>query len=199
MMQHEGNYEGIFNTGLGVKVIVQAFGPFSALASAYLLEQGIGKPGPEGLVVIDENEQIPAKLFAIALERIAKEVGENVVIQVGQHIPKNAKFPPGMDTIEKALASLDPAMHLSHWKNGKRMFDPATGAMQEGIGHFRYRKVEGKNEIHIDCDTLYPCAMDFGLTKAMALRFQPKAHVVHENKDKCRDVTGKTCRYVITW
>lgn len=191
--------EGVENSGIGIRVIVNAFGPFAVLASSILLEEGVGKAGRDGLLDIHPDQWYPIDGFLRALKRIASEVAENVVVQVGQGIPKNAKFPPDMNTIEKGLSSIDMAYHLGHRKGGKLMFDPVTGAMQEGIGHFTYTKLDGKNEIHIGCDSVYPCAMDIGLVRAMSLRFQPKAVVVHEDKQNCRDLTGKRCNYIVTW
>jgi hypothetical protein len=192
-------YAGIENSGIGVKVIVAGFGNFSLLASKYLAEENLGRTDASGILEIDPDQWYPVENFRRALKKIAGEVGEQVVKLVGQEIPKNAVFPPHINSIETALASLDAAMHMGHRKLGMPMFDMDTGRIEEGIGHLAYEKTPGKNEIIMRCDSPYPCAMDLGLVTAMAQRFQPRARVVHEPKPLCKDHGGTRCKYTVTW
>lgn len=193
------DYTGIENTGIGIKVIVEGFGAFSVLASKFLAEEGLGTLGPEGIVEIDPNGWYPIDNFRRAFKRIGLEVGSAVVTQVGKVIPKEAKFPPAIKDIDSALGSLDIAMHMNHRKHGRLMFDPLTGEMLEGIGHLAYSRTAGKNEIIMTSDSLYPCAMDLGLITAMAQRFQPRAKVLHDHAQPCKEKGGTACRYIVTW
>jgi hypothetical protein len=68
------------------------------------------------------------------------DVGPRALFQYGQHLPKYAPFPPTITDIQSAMGSMDAAYHMNHRKNGKVMFDPATGEMLEGIGHYGYRR-----------------------------------------------------------
>lgn len=193
------NYEGIENSGIGVKVILAGFRGFSLLASQYIAEENLGRTDALGMPQIDPDGWYPVENFRRALRKIAGDVGEQAVRLVGQEIPKNAVFPPHINSIETALASLDAAMHLGHRKHGRPMFDMETGRMEEGIGHLAYEKTPGRNEIVMRCDSPYLCAMDLGLVMAMAQRFQPHAKVVHDAKSPCKEHGGSHCKYTVTW
>ena len=193
------DYAGIENSGIGVKVILAGFRGFSLLASRYVAEENLGRPNEVGELEVDPEQWYPVENFRRALRKIAEEVGEQAVKLVGQQIPNNAVFPPHINSIEAALASLDAAMHLGHRKHGKPMLDVATGRMEEGIGHLAYEKTPGKNEIIMCCDSPYLCAMDLGLVTAMAQRFQPHAKVVHGETPPCKDHGGTRCQYIVTW
>jgi hypothetical protein len=195
----DAKYAGCENSGMGLRVLVQGFGVFSSTAAGYAASEGMGTLAPDGTLRVNDNDWFPVAKFVRMLEKIAAEVGEQVIYQVGERIPANAVFPPQINSIETALASLDVAMHMNHRKNGKPMFDPASGQWQEGIGHLAYQKVEGKNEIHIRADSPYRCAMDHGLVVTMARRFQPKSKVVHAPEPRCKDKGGTQCLYVVTW
>jgi hypothetical protein len=199
MDELDQKYEGIEDTGIGLKVMLDGFGVFRQLASDFFIQEGLGKAGPDGIVDIDPKKWYPLAPMVRALRSAAAQVGDQVAYEVGTQIPKNAVFPPQINSIESALASLDIAMHMNHRKNGKLMFDPATGEMTEGIGHLLYKKIEGKNEIHILGDTPFRCAMDHGLITAMARRFQPKAKCAHAPEPKCKDKGGTQCLYIVTW
>lgn len=193
------DYAGIENSGIGVKVILAGFRGFSLLASKYIEEENLGRPNAQGVLEVDPEQWYPVENFRRALRKIAAEVGEQAVKLVGKQIPDNAQFPPHINSIETALASLDAAMHLGHRKRGEPMFDVATGRMEEGIGHLAYEKTPGRNEIIMRCDSPYLCAMDLGLVTAMAQRFEPRAKVVHEATPPCKEHGGAYCQYTVTW
>ncbi len=47
-----------------------------------------------------------------AFKVISEKVGKNTLFMIGQDIPKTALWPPNVNTIEKALASIDIAYHI---------------------------------------------------------------------------------------
>jgi hypothetical protein len=79
------------------------------------------------------------------------------------------------------------------------MFDPVTGQMLEGIGHYVYQAVEGKKEIVMTCENPYPCRFDLGIIKGMAQRFEPTASITHDTTKGCRKKGAESCTYVVTW
>ena len=115
-----------------------------------------------------------------AFKRIAESVGESKLYAIGLRIPENAKFPPHIKTIDDAVASIDVAYHMNHRKAGKVMFDPATGAMLEGIGHYGYKKL-GPRSIESVSANPYPCSFDRGIITTMARRFEKGAAIVHDD------------------
>ena len=80
------------------------------------------------------------------------------LLMIGRQIPKNAKWPPDVDTLEKGLASIDVAYHLNH-RGGE-------------IGSYRFEKTSA-NTAKMVCRNPYPCDFDLGLIDAVAHKFKP--------------------------
>jgi hypothetical protein len=94
---------------------------------------------------------------------------------------------------------VDVAYHINHRKNGVPLFDMNRGTMSEGIGHYGYERIAGKNKIVSLCKNPYPCAFDHGILTAMARKFAPAAKVTHDDSKECRSKGADSCTYVITW
>ncbi len=185
--------------GAAVNNIVEGFGAFGILASRILIDVGIGKADPStGMVQLDKNAWYPGDAYLRAYARIEEELGGTVVYQAGLTIPRNAVFPPDIRDLEGALRSIDVAYHMNHGRGGKPLFDPQTGAMTEGIGHYITRRVAERHLV-TECDNPYPCALDRGIVEAMAKRFEPKAVVIHDSKKPCRKKGGATCTFNVEW
>lgn len=82
---------------------------------------------------------------------------------------------------------------------GEPMFNPASGAMAEGIGHYGYEHVAGQNKLVSVCENPYPCAFDLGILTVMAERFESSARVAHDGAQPCRKRGANSCTYSITW
>jgi hypothetical protein len=188
--------------GSNVSVILDGFGSFTLLASKILLESGLGKIDAEGvgMAVLEPEKWYPLDAFLRAFDRIQNEFGEFTLRQAGLYMHKKAT--PASDTtfkdISSAFATLDMGYHYNHAKNNQAMFNPQTGQMTEGIGHFKARTVPGKNQVHCDADSVYPCAFQEGIVQGLAQRFDPQARVTHDAKS-CRKKGAATDTYTITW
>ncbi|MDR3419000.1 MAG: hypothetical protein P4L83_22735 [Nevskia sp.] len=150
---------------------------------------------------VKENGWYSQQDWLNAFEKIANKIGNTTLKVIGASIPDNARFPPEINDIHKALAAIDVAYHMNHRIGGKVMFDPSTGILLEGIGHYRYTRVSDR-EAHIRCDNPYPCAFDRGLIEKMAKRFKPAATAtvkVEHDESKCRAKGGESCLYRVTW
>ncbi|PTL81823.1 hypothetical protein [Vitiosangium sp. GDMCC 1.1324] len=191
--------EGIEVKGHSVKSVVDGFNTFAVLGSAYLLDEGIGTPAPNGLANLDLEGWYPQRSWLLCFQQIGKQLGDGLLMQVGMAIPRNAVFPEGIEDIHEAIRSIDVAYHMNHRKNGRPMFDPESGRMQEGIGHYGYEPVPGKRKIICLCENPYPCAFDHGLLTAMAQRYQSNARVTHDEAGPCRKQRGDRCTYVVSW
>ncbi|MCE9669334.1 hypothetical protein LY474_16100 [Myxococcus stipitatus] len=189
---------GITVTGASVYSIVEAIQSFSVLVNA-LLDVMKVPPRADGTRTIDQTQWYPIEDYLQAYKKIDTLLGGRGLEKVGSMIPKNAVFPPNVTDIHSALASIDVAFHMNHRKNGKEMFNPATGEMMEGIGHYTYKAVPGKNEGFMVSANPYPCRFDLGLVRGMAQRFAPIATVTHDLEHGCRQKGGGSCTYVITW
>lgn len=191
--------DGIEVKGHAVKAVVDGFNNFAVLGSAYLLDEGIGTPSPNGLAKLNLEGWYSQRSWLLCFQQIAKQLGDRLLTQIGMAIPRNAAFPAGVRDIHGAIKSVDVAYHLNHRKHGRPMFDPETGRMEEGIGHYGYEPVPRQRKIISLCETPYPCAFDHGLLTAMAHLYESSARVVHDETKPCRKWRGDRCTYVISW
>ena len=172
--------------GQTVYSVVEGFAIFKKVPSDILLTLGIGTPGPDGIVALQEGEWVPQERWLRAFKEIGDVVGAGALYGIGLKIPECALFPPWVADVHSAIKSVDVAYHLNHRRAGSVMFDPATNTMQEGIGHYGYSPVPGERRIVSKCSTPYPCDFDKGILTAMARRFAPKAWVDHAEPETCR-------------
>jgi len=181
----------------GVEVVVDGFRGFTLLAHQIMIAEGVGTDDGEGNLVLPPGAWLNLRNYLKSLRRIAQEIGSQVLIDGGQTVPKHANLPPTITDIHSALGSLDIAYHMNHRRNGQTLFNPATGAMSEGIGHYRVTPKQGESKIEIVSDTPYPCGYDRGVVLGMAQRFKPPAQVAHG--PACRSKGAESCTYTVTW
>lgn len=165
--------------GQTVLSVMTGMGAFARLASDILAHHGIKDPDPTGWY--------PQQSWLDAFQEIAKSVGPLTLSRIGGSIPEAAKFPPGIDSVEEALASIDVAFHLNH-RGGE-------------IGHYTFTKT-GERRGEMVCHNPYPCTFDHGLIEAMAKRFAPagaRSTVTHDDSKPCRTHLGESCTYLISW
>ncbi|NMO21653.1 hypothetical protein HPC49_48560 [Pyxidicoccus fallax] len=192
-------YSNITVSGISIYSIVAAIKSFSVLVQELMTTMKVQTRDESGALTLDTNAWYPMDDYLPVYKKIDTLLGGRGLEKVGLYIPQNAVFPPHVKDIHGALASIDVAFHMNHRKDGKSMFDPATGTMQEGIGHFAYQPVAGKNEGIMVCDNPYPCRLDQGIIKGMAQRFQPQAILAHDPHKGCRAKGDPSCTYVVTW
>ena len=180
--------------GQTVLSIVDGLGAVKSTALKILADNGLEDPKPDNWY--------SQQKWLNAFKAIAEKIGQNTLTVIGKKIPENAQFPPEIDDIHKALGAIDVAYHMNHRLNGEVLFNPATGEMKEGIGHYTYEKIDEK-KAKITCDNPYPCAFDLGIIQAMAERFKPEdspyIEVRHDKEGGCRKENGDTCTYFINW
>jgi hypothetical protein len=179
--------------------IMQGFGVYHSLAMKYLSTHGLcvhvaGKETP-----VDTTRWYPLVNCLKAFDVIMEQIGHNIMFDIGLSVPKNARFPPAIKDIDSAMQSLDIAYHMNHRQGGVPMFNPATGKMLIGIGHYGYRRLSSKQKIISVCDNPYPCRFDLGILTAMAKRFESRALIIHDDEKPCRNKDGANCTYLISW
>lgn len=193
------SFPGITVSGSSAISIMQAVRSFSVLVNELLTVMQVQTRDASGALFLDPNNWYSMDGYLLAYKKIDTLLGGRGLEKVGSFIPQNAVFPPNVRDIYSGLGSIDIAFHMNHRKDGKEMFDPVTGDMTEGIGHYRSQPTAGKNEIVMVCDNPYPCRFDQGLIKGMAQRFQPTAQLTHDAHQGCRQRGGASCTYVVTW
>jgi hypothetical protein len=142
-----------------------------------------------GLAVIEPEKWYPQQTWLDVLREVAAAKFNAMfdLVSIGMHIPENAAFPPDIDSIPAALASIDVAYHMNH-RNGE-------------IGEYRFVGVNDK-QIDMICRNPYPDDFDYGIIYSMARRFRTAgSHFVvrHDDHAPCRKKGADSCTYHITW
>ena len=138
-----------------------------------------------------------------AFKEAGKSLGDMNLFLIGKAIIDNANFPP-IDNLEQALRSLDVAYHMNHRLGGQVMFNPATGDMMEGIGHYNLVEYDSKaRKATFVCDNPYPSKFDEGIITQLVRRFKPndsvKQEITLDTTKESRISGGDSCTYHITW
>ncbi|HYQ01017.1 MAG TPA: hypothetical protein VER96_20245 [Polyangiaceae bacterium] len=198
-MQFKVFEPGIQVSGASLGAIVEGFRKYPTVAAKYLTRHGLVKSVAGKPADIDRDGWYPLEDWLAAYEGIANEIGLNSLFGIGKSIPENATFPPHVKDIHSGISSIDVAYHMNHRKNGTVMFNPETGQMLDGIGHYGYEAASDDDRIVCVCHNPYPCDFDRGIITAMATRFQPLARTVHDNDAPCRKSGADSCTYVVMW
>jgi hypothetical protein len=197
-MQFKAFDSGIEVNGQTVYAFVDGMGTFKNLGERYMSEVGIGRMRGD-VWTFDRDGWYPQQAWLDGFAAIAREVGDGILYKIGYAIPTNAIFPPWVVDMRSAVRAIDVAYHLNHRKNGVVLFDEATGAVREGIGHYGYEEVDGRNLIVSVSRNPYPCVFDRGIITAMAQRYDIKAMVFHDDSKPCRKNGSETCTYLVSW
>jgi hypothetical protein len=197
-MQMFHKYKGIEVSGKVIYGLVQAFGQFKAVAGKYLLEEGIGQKGPDGLVVVDPATWYPLEAQLRALARFREEMGDSVVHQIGVSMMKSVEWSPAIKDVRTLLEGLDLGYHFNHRRQGQAMGDLTTGQIKimEGIGHYWVRaRADGTWEV--EAENPYPCAFDKGMLFGGLRHLNAVAAILHDDSHPCRKRGQKSCVYVV--
>jgi len=179
MSQYKAFSSNVEVNGETVLSVVEGVGAFKTSAIKTLQEAGIENPTP--------GKWYRQQAWLDAFRKIAESIGQNTLLQIGRKIPQAAKFPPEIDNVEKALASIDIAYHMNH-RGGD-------------IGNYKFEKT-APNVARIICKNPYPCNFDKGIIQAMAERFRPSGSIVsvtHADDQPCRNKGGDSCTFVVKW
>ncbi len=195
-MQFKAFMPGIEVSGQVVQLTLDSFKFAPSIAMKYLVRSGILEPGR----AIELNGWYSQEKWLATYESIARDVGPNALIEVGRQVGGKVLLPPTLgQTVLDLLLFLDVGYHLSHRRSGVVMYDFGTQKMADGIGHYLAKPVAGKDQVTVTCENPYPCDFDLGLVRGAALRFQPKARVVHDDKVACRKQGAESCTYHVSW
>lgn len=138
-----------------------------------------------------------------AMKEVSQLIGEMNLFLIGKEVVDATAFPP-IDGLENALRSIDIAYHMNHRKNGTLMFNPETGQMQEGIGHYEVIGFDADaKKAAIKCHTPYPSKFEEGLILQITRKFKPQGSLIPKveldpTKETRRD-GGESCTFNISW
>ena len=148
------------------------------LAMKILKDNGIEDPQP--------GEWYSQKAWLDSFRYIAEKYGTNTLFEIGKAIPANAKFPPEVNNIEKALSAIDIAYHMNH-RNGD-------------IGYYKLISHDKANRTLImQCKNPYPCDFDRGIITTMGRKFEPATKVEVDTSKKSRKDGADDSWYIVTY
>lgn len=190
MQKFSAPQDGLEVRGQSIVGMINATGAYSGLVLKILAKHGIRE--------IDVNSWYPVEPVVHTYHDLIDEVGQQTMFGVGKRIPETALWPPEIQDVEAALRSVDVAYHMNHRLHGVSMFNPETGEMLEGIGHYRCERV-GKRRVDVVCDSMYPSELDRGVILGCGRQFEPTLDAVLDETRPSRLRGGSSCTYIATW
>lgn len=110
------------------------------------------------------------------------------LVAMGMKVPDFAIWPPDINTVHEALASIDVAYHMNHRKGE--------------IGHYHYEKT-GESSGRMICRNPYPSDFDYGIIYRTVGKFVASDNVdFNVQVDRARPtrkLDGESCTYLIKW
>ncbi len=179
MTQFRAFSSGVEVNGETVLSVVAGLKKVQETSLKILADNGIVDPQP--------GQWYPQQAWLNAFKSISNGMGPAALRAIGQQIPVNAQWPPDVDTVEKALASIDVAYHMNH-RGGE-------------IGFYHFESV-GYRSGKMTCQNPYPSDFDLGIIEATARRFAPEGTYPVVRLDEMapsRKKGGDACTYWVSW
>lgn len=179
MAQFEQFAPDVEVNGETVLTTVNCFPEYMRFLAVKMLEShGIKDPEP--------GEWYSQKAWLDSFKDINEKYGSNTLFEIGKGIPANAKFPPEVDNIEKALSAIDIAYHMNH-RNGD-------------IGYYKVVSNDpAKRTIIMQCKNPYPCDFDRGIITTMGRKFQSSIKVELVPNKPSRKEGADDSWYIVTY
>lgn len=190
MAQFVAFRSGIEVYGQSMLSVFAAMGAYADVARKLLSRCGVREVLPDAWY--------PQQPYLDAYRAVAQEVGEVTLMSIGKKVPEHALWPPEIQNVEDALKSIDVAYHMNHRLNGQPMFDPATGVMLEGIGHYKVERISKRRMVMV-CETPYPSQFDRGIILGAGRKFAPSVEVELDRNQPTRLTGADSCTYIVTW
>ncbi len=161
-----------------VEGLVQAGAPQDHIL-ALLAKGGILDPDREGWY--------PQQGLLDTLRTAGEQFGEGALRSAGRAIPRHSRFPPEVDTLDRALTTLDLAYQVNH-RGGR-------------IGHYACKRL-GPRKVEIYCDNPYGCELDLGILETLLEHHGAvgkEVRVAHAPGTSCRKKGHRACVYHVRW
>lgn len=189
-------FETIFLRNEIMEAYIEAFKAIPDAPQRALARYGLGAVGPNGQFEV--IEWVPVAKWLLVLNELEGLMGPQKAVEIGMNIVDRIVFPPEAKDIQSAFQLFDVGYHINHVKDGQPMFDPATGTMVDGIGHYKCTYVSKRRAV-LEVDAPYPCDLDRGIVQGWARRYEKTAIVTHLEPSVCRKTRGRACRYEVSW
>ncbi len=143
----------------GVEVIGQSMMVTIKSFPSYMKDKALEILAENGLKDIKPEKWYSQQSVLDSQKIIAEKFGSNTLFMIGKNVPENAIFPPGIDSIEKALNMLDMAYKMNH-RGGD-------------FGFYKLSEHDKTNKkLILHCRNPYPEELDKGLITALARKFE---------------------------
>jgi hypothetical protein len=176
----------------GVQVLGEVIQAFVAAFPSEVRKVGLDILGKHGISNAQSGEYYPVQSLFDAMKEISEKFTPQMLFRIGEQIAGNAKLPPGIDSLETCLSSIDTAYHMNH-RGGH-------------IGSYTYSYTGVEGGLHrakMVCPNPYPCAFDRGVIEGFAKRFKPPdcldVLVKHDDSQACRRNGAESCAFLISW
>jgi hypothetical protein len=190
-----GSIDGVQVRGEVFAGTIEGMGAFREMIMRIMREKNVENP--------KQGEWYDLGVLLSVFDAVRKKGGPVPLEKIGAAVIETAKWPPDINTFEKALNSIDLAYYMNHRRDGKELFDYASGKMiDSGIGHSQLVVHEKERTAEFITDNFYPCAFMKGMILGAANRCKPAgaSTVTVTHKDgPCRSKDGPTCTFAIKW
>ncbi len=171
--------------GQVIEAFIAGFPPeLRKIGSDILAANGIDESSP--------GEYYPLQSLLNAMKEIQNKFSSEMLFRIGEKISGNAVLPPGINSLETCLGSIDTAYHMNHRRGD--------------IGNYEYSYLgegTGLKRAKLICPNPYPCAFDRGVIQGFSQRFRPAGAidiiVRHDESQPCRKTGSNACTYLISW
>lgn len=150
---------------------------FEQKAEEILADNGIERLSPE--------EWYSLRDYLSALDDIDEEIGTDTITAIGEHIPEEAEWPPGVDSVAGGLESIAGAYEMNH---------------RGDVGSYEVEAIDDSSA-RVTCRNPYSCALDTGIVRGTAEKFSSPVAIVEveEVGTQCRGEGGDACTYRVSW
>ena len=150
----------------------------------------------------ETSEWFSQQAWLAAFKDIAEKLGEMNLFIIGKAIIDNAEFPP-IEGLKNGLGLIDVAYHMNHKIDETIMFNPESGSMTEGIGHYTLAEFdEVERKAIMICNNPYPSKFDEGIIMQVARRFNEHGGLIEVKLDpdkETRKEGAESCTYIVSW
>ena len=187
--------------GVAIELMLNGFKILPSVATGYLVKYGLASSAANGRTEFDRTRWHPQDAWLKMFEAISDEVGSNTLFEIGRQVGITSMQGVMTKDIYARMRSMNVGYHTAHRRDGKPMYDPATGTMLDGIGSYTCKLLPGGKTIVSVCKTPYACDFDFGMIAATAAQLDARAKTIHDDRAPCRKSgsASDNCTYITTW
>ena len=150
-------------------------------------DESLALLGRAGVLDPDREGWYSHQALLDTLREAGGRYGEGALRAAGRAIPVGSRFPPEVETLERALLTLDIAYQVNH-RGGR-------------IGHYTCKPL-GPRRMELYCDNPYGCELDQGILETLLAHHAPAENppsLSHQRGTGCRKEGQRACIYHIEW